>query len=510
DLFIVGKDEESKWLGWTSRGTLFGAYEFLERFVGVRWLMPGEWGEDIPKQASLTLPDISLKQAPDFAIRLIDYIQERRPKGYTGPPDVRTWLLRHKMPPTTEGRRVQQGHSWDDYISPETVKAHPDYLAVSAQTGKPRTFANHKSTKYCTSNEQLVRAFADGVVQWLDKRPNLRGASISPADGGDFCQCPKCMALVTKDPHGKPSYTLVILDFYNRIARLVAQKHPDRPLGGIVYYNYMYPPDTAVKMEPNLVLVWTPLNYYGWGLAKPAYRAEFEPTMARWKALTPNLVYHNYSTWMRSLNGAPVPPGLDLLKLEIPAAKRHGLIGVDMVGMAAWGYGAVGNYILARQMWKADVNVDELYREWLQRAYGPGWHAMDKLYMTLEARLKERKEKESIQYKGEMYEINYDVIEKVYLPVFDEMERLYLEALSKAATEPQRKRLETFGENLVMLHYGMRKAGMALKDPEKSHFYRADDAYQKFLEATVFSLALDQSYGKRYTGPIWKGEWRGD
>jgi hypothetical protein len=89
------------------------------------------------------------------------------------------------------------------------------------------------------------------------------------------------------------------------------------------------------------------------------------------------------------------------------------------------------------------------------------------------------------------------------------MERLYLEALSKVSTEAQRKRLEMFGDNLIMLHYNMRKAGM-LKEPEKSSFYRTDEAYAKFLADTEFSLALYRNDGKRYTGPIWKGEWRGD
>ena len=34
--------------GPTPYGTEFGVYEFLERYVGVRWLMPGPDGEDVP------------------------------------------------------------------------------------------------------------------------------------------------------------------------------------------------------------------------------------------------------------------------------------------------------------------------------------------------------------------------------------------------------------------------------------------------------------------------------
>ena len=40
-------------LGGSDWGTEFGLYSFLERFAGVRWLIPSDIGIDIPKQASL-------------------------------------------------------------------------------------------------------------------------------------------------------------------------------------------------------------------------------------------------------------------------------------------------------------------------------------------------------------------------------------------------------------------------------------------------------------------------
>ena len=499
DLYIVGKDTPGRpqWLGWASRGTLYGACDFLERVVGVRWLMPGEWGEDVPKHAELIVPEMSVKESPDFALRALEYVQERRPREAKDPAEVKLWLLRNKVQLQSEGRKLAQGHSWNDYGMTEYMNAHPECLAVTGD-----------KTKFCTSNDEAVNFFAEGVIKWFDKYPNMRTASISPADGGGFCQCPKCQALVTKDPHGKPSYTLVILDFYNKVARIVAQKHPDRLLGGLVYYNYMYPPEKPVKMEPSLYLALAPLNYYGWGLAKPVYREEFDRVLAGWTALTPNFEYHNYSTWMREFCGAPVPAGLEILKIEVPGAKRHHVWGIDMVGQGAWGYGGVGNYILAKQMWKADVNVDELYKEWLRRAYGPGWQAMDELYRMLDARMMEWKRKERIEYYGAQYEVNYALIEHVHLPIFAEMEKLYLEAMSKAETEAQRKRLEMFGDNLIMLHYNMRKAGM-LKEPEKSSFHRTDEAYKRFLDDTTLSLAFYREHDKRFIYPIWKGEWSG-
>jgi len=509
-LFIVGKDSPNKPRpppGWASRGTLYGAYEFLES-LGVRWLLPGEWGEDIPRRATVTVPRMDVRQSPAFFSRILQDVQDRRPPEDKRPSAPKLWLQRQKIPSTLDGWKLSAGHSWDDYITPQQASEHPEWLAKD-RNGKPRRFARHKAIKFCTLEPALVEAFADGVIRCLDKNPQRRTASISASDGGDFCQCAKCAPLIMQDPHGKPSYSTLIVRFYDHVARRIAVKHPDRLLCGLVYYNYMYPPpQPPEKLAPNLWLSWTPLNYYGWGLAKPVYRNEFKRVAAAWRAVTPNLVYHNYSTWMRSYNGAPIPPALDILKFEIPAAHAAGARAVDMMGLGAWGYGAPNNYILVKQMWNPRVDVDALYREWLQRAYGPGWQAMEKLYRMLEARMMARKAKESPVYRGQNYEVNYALLAEVHAPVFAEMERLYLDALAKTSTEPQRRRLEMFGENLIRLHHDLRQAGL-LADAEKSVFYRDDEAYRKFLADTEFSFAQYRDHKSRYLVPIWKGEYRG-
>jgi hypothetical protein len=95
--------------------------------------------------------------------------------------------------------------------------------------------------------------------------------------------------------------------------------------------------------------------------------------MRRWGEIAPKLVYANHSTWTRSFLGAPLPIPMEILKLELPTAAKHHAWGIRMMGDGAWGVGAAGNYLLARQMWNASIDVEETLDEWLQRAYGPGW-----------------------------------------------------------------------------------------------------------------------------------------
>lgn len=509
NLYVRGNDTPDAgalWEGWVSRGTLFGTFDLLERVAGVRWLLPGAWGEDVPRQPDLVVPEFEVSERPDFRLRALSGIQEQR-SGAPDGPAVAAWLLHNRVAPLGDGQRVPHAHAWNDYITCEQLARHPEFRALDAR-GRPRTFPNYAAVKFCTTNPELIRAFADAVSARLAKHPERRTVSISPSDGGDFCQCPRCQALVSTDPHGRPSYTRLLLEFYKAVAKVVGAKHPDRLLAGYVYYNYMYPPEVPVEIAPNLRLVWAPLNYYGWGLAKPVYAAEFPVVSRRWVALHPELVYHNYSTWMRSLHGGPLPPGLGILELELPSLFAAGVRSAEMVGIGAWGYGAPTNYLLARQLWSADADVRALYREWLQRAYGPGWRSMERLFAFLEGRILEHKRGEPAEYRGEQYEVNVEFAHAVYAPLFGEMERLYRAAVAEAATEPQRHRLEMFGDNLTVLHHSLRRAGL-LEHPERSSFYQTDEALRVFLRERESSFALERNVATRPLGPLWAGQWPG-
>lgn len=509
DIVIDGKDVEKAaspgdtWFV-PSRGTYCGAMEFLERFADARWLMPGEFGEDVPAAETLRV-DLNdpIAGAPGFEVRSLAYVGESD-SGWPGRPKsaVLDWMRRQRLTNAVYPFVTGYGHAWDDYVKPEDIEAHPEWKPTGGEATR-----NGKVTFFCTTAPGLVETFAARVIESLDRFPDRPMASISPTDGGGFCQCARCAAMTSPDPHGRPNRAPAILNFYKEVAEIVARERPGRRLGGFVYYNYQYPPPRAPELPNNLSLCWAPLNYYGYGLLKPVYRDEFEATLARWSGVTGKLFYHNYSTWMRSFHGAPLPPSREILKLELPAAKKHGVWGARMVGTSAWGVNGAINYVLARQMWDPALDPGAVLDEWLARAYGPGWESMRAIHDDLDARMSAHKAAESPVYKGSMYEVNENVLNAIYAPAFPSIEKYYLATLAACATEPQRKRLAMFGDNLTQLHFALRKAGL-INHAEKSVFFRDDVAYAAFLGEmeTGFSLYRD---GRGIDhGPIWKGEWK--
>ena len=71
NLFIVGNDGPGDALSYgnTHSGTLWGVYEILERWLGVRWLWPGELGEFIPHTSDVRIPQLDESCVPRFVAR---------------------------------------------------------------------------------------------------------------------------------------------------------------------------------------------------------------------------------------------------------------------------------------------------------------------------------------------------------------------------------------------------------------------------------------------------------
>lgn len=475
NLYIVGRDtpdgEFTDYDG-VSRGTQHGVYTFLEKYIGVRWIMPTEFGEEIPSHKELTLSQIDYKDGPDFIYRSLET---------GGAPMMKEWTRRLKASSilATRGQKRRDeinamvmdiGHSWRFHMPPELIKKHSEWKAVGGS-----------EKKFCTRNKEAVKVFAENVIKWFKENPDRDFTSISPSDGQNFCRCEKCQPFIEKDPHGQESFTINLLTFYNEVARIVAEKLPGKMLGGFVYGKCEYPPQEYFELEPNIFLCWAPLNYYGYSLYKPKLRDEFERVAESWRSLTPNIGYFNYVHWTRSDSGAPLAPSLSTMKLEYPVIKRLEYKGIYQAIHYNWSYGGPNNYLNAKLLWNANTDVDAVYDEWMKLAYGDAAETMKKIYTVIDnAYIDYKVNVEPLHYNKNTYEIYEDKLENIYVPIMWRIEELYKEALIIKVSERQNRRIRFFGKNMVVFHYHMRN-GKYLKNPEKSIFYKTDEEYKEFL-----------------------------
>jgi hypothetical protein len=475
NVYLLGPDTpngQTTPQGGTSNGTRNGVYAFLERFLGVRWLMPGEHGDYVPHLSALTIPDTDITEAPFFLNRRVPYTQEDRP-------ETKQWWARQRL---GWSLYLEHSHNWG-WPTAENFRAHPEWFAEQAGVRIP---PSDQYSKLCPTNEGLIEAFAARAIRYFDENPEATCYSLSPSDGSGWCTCANCRALYEKDPNGDLSVTPAILSFYNRIAQIVARKYPNKVLAGYVYAEYIYPPKHPFKLAPNVTLVWAVSFDYGFTLFRPDIRKQWEELAPQWRKVTDRIAYYDLPNCICPDElGAINPPGLKILTWLFPRLKRTAMKGVYVYGNPAWGYAGPMNYLLAKLAWDPDADVNALFGEYLDKCYAEGAPEMKRLYTFLDD--------ETEKYFNAHHEENYDLSEgrlrDIYVRDFPELERLYRAAEAKIREPEAKARLAMFGANLTTLHWSLRQFGM-LDKPTASSFYLSDKDFFAFSKAWAGSLAL--------------------
>jgi hypothetical protein len=473
NVYILGSDTADGALtpgGGTSAGTRNGVYAFLERFVGVRWLMPGEHGDYVPRSPNLTVPDTDLTDAPFFLNRRVPYTQESRP-------EVKQWWARQKL---GWSLYLLHSHNWTAIPASE-FDAHPDWFAQRGGVRVPPT----GRYKLCITNPGLIRAFADVAVRHFDEHPTASCYSLSPADSAGWCECANCRALYETDPNGDLSITPAVLTFYNAVAKLVAAKHPGKLLAGYVYAAYVFPPQKPMKLEPNVFLVWAPSFDYGFTLYRPDLQRQWEGLAAQWTQVTQNIAYYDLPNCVHNDLGAPNPPGLGILGFLYPRLKRSGMKGVYVYGNPAWGHSGPMNYLLAKLAWDPDADVEALFDEFCEKAYEAGAPEMERFFRLLD----DETERHFVEQPAETYVLSSGRLEDVYARNFSQLEQLYVTAEAKVQDPDAKARLAMLGDNQKVLHWNLRQQNL-LENPTTSAFHLTDQAFYAFLNENRKSLAL--------------------
>ena len=448
DVFIAGvdtRDGELTPTGGTSNGTRNGVYTFLEEFVGVRWLMPGEVGEDVPTLKGILIPDVDRVDTPGFENRRIPYIQNDEPF-------VWKWLQRQK-----QGFSLQLNHyhNFRHLVPAEEFNKHPNWFAqLNGQRQRPSD-----RYKIETTNPEMVRFVVRRVSAELRRTPAQYSYSISPSDSSGWSTSPESFAFYDRDPHDRVSVTPLVLDFYRNVAKNVGKTFKDRVLCGYIYADYLYPPSQGVpKLPDNLCLVLAPSISYGYGLYRTETRYDLDSLLRSWSKATSLVAYYDLPVNLLQSFGAPNPPGLEILSYLYPRLAAAGMRGVYMYGVSAWGQGALTNYLLAKLNWNPHADVDALTKEFFLRAYGrEAGPIMQELYARVDAANKQF----HVQYPEAKYRLTLPLLQMVYLPHLAGIQRLFDQALHSAMTPPQRQRLWMFQVNMNRFMHYMQDVGLA-------------------------------------------------
>lgn len=344
-------------------GTLFGVYEFLERFAGVFFAWDDDLGTIIPARKEIRVPaDVDIVQAPDWTSRTI----------INTPPGSTSGLF---------GRRLRLGasvqtdytHNWFRILPADP--AHPEYFALVGGERRTSYYLKNHGGQVCTSNPEVIERFAKAAIDAFNRNPADDVFPISPNDGKGFCECAPCRA---QDP-----MTDRMLAFYNAVAERVARVHPSKKLGGFVYAQYARPPARA-RPHPNLMLTHATNSAHAQGMGWPREREDERA----WTSLSGSMVKYDiyYYGDYGSLN-LPAPVTAHLAE-KLRAEHEAGFRGAYLYAAPAWELLGAGHYLMARLLWDRKADVPALEKRYYDTVYGAAGPDVLEYYRLLETRLR--------------------------------------------------------------------------------------------------------------------------
>jgi Domain of unknown function (DUF4838)/Glycosyl hydrolases family 2, sugar binding domain len=369
------------------KGSLYAVYTFLEQFHGVRWFWPGESGEVVPKRERFFLPDVDIEDQPKFAWRHFWFPGGKTAKVVTQY-EVPLWYMRNKFG-IAFGSPYSFAHSWTRYLDGnKNFEKHPDWYALVDGKRKPfPTYPNGKpkysGSQVCTSNPEVVNQFVQKLKKHDPKKWML--VSISPNDGGGFCECKNCKALDHPELYSKDQgYNGTVLSdrifgFANAVAREIRKTHPKMNLG-IFSYTYFRPePQTIAKLENNIVVSMTQICS---GYNDPAIEAKARKRIGDWAKKGTQLIGRDYLglyDWMNVTH-----PQTQILAKDLKHLRKKNYVGYYWEGALDFASNHLNMWVAGRLLWNTDQDIEAILKDYYSHCYGSAAPKMREYYEMME------------------------------------------------------------------------------------------------------------------------------
>lgn len=352
DGFIIDFPDRCNMLiaGSTDWGIEFGVYEFLERYVGVRWLLPGPNGDYIPKHNSIRIKKITVKQEPSFFSRLLS--------GLRGAPQA-TWARRNRM-----HGQIKFHHNLLNLFPPSKyADVHPEFYPIL----RGKRFIPKEGVagwQPCFSAQGIVDEAVKNICDYFSKHPEESSYSLGVNDSGGHCECDICRVKNggVKNFLGLRNMSDLYFEWANAVVEGVLKKYPDKWFGCLAYSEVAAPP-SKIKVHPRIVPFMT---YDRMKWVAPSYEAEGKKLTEQWHRQSPVLGWYDY------IYGTPyLVPRVYFHKMA--DYYRHGYAqGVRAMYAEAypnWGEGPK-LYVALKLQWNLNLDVDKLLGEWYEKCVG--------------------------------------------------------------------------------------------------------------------------------------------
>ena len=391
------------------RATLFGVYEFLERFARCRFYFPGELGEIVPRRQSIAVPCGEIRVKPDMMARRVysgggsspkarDGVWfEERPKESDG--KALNWLrLRFE----TENRPCCHGLNKFNYVE-RFGKTKPEYFALLKDGTRSNNPNKRLPGQLCLTSGiyeeiyQDVRAYfkgekaaVRGLERWGSNCVDGRYVDVMCQDGMVACRCQKCQAEYARcaeiygRDHDYADNWATELVWSNTCA--IARRLTEEGIKGVVtqmaYYPYRHVPRMDIPGNVDVMVA----ERGPWSVPYPEEMKAQIDEIRSWAEKLGRPVWIWTYPGKYTQQAYPGIPHMTprCIGAFYKAAAPY-IFGSSMESESdRFLYGYLNYYVVSRIFWDRNSDVDAILKEHYDLMFGPAAPEMDEFYRTIE------------------------------------------------------------------------------------------------------------------------------
>ncbi len=428
DIYLFGKGKQ---------GTLYAAYEFIEKYLGCRFL-DAQGFTYSPKKTKLTIPTETRVICYAFPVRsLMTYIYPDREKAalfflrnrqnfdiqgqYNKNGNVYKLLLPHHgipmfIPPYKyEKRIVKHLHPPVWLRNKAYFETNPEYFSMD-EKGK-RVPDRH----LCFTNPELQKELTANILRFYNEAKNKPAnagrvllLNISSYDKAyKLCYCPKCTEIQKK--YNSPGATLILylID--------LAKKYPEIQFFTDAYQRSLtqIPPTLKEKLPNNLIVNIAPINaHFSHSWAATSLNRLTRDDIINWSKLTKRVLLWYYpNPYIRDGRFIADPAvAVERIARDIRFLRDCGIEGTffehDSGGLNEHtNFAALQSYVMLKLFQDPDLDHNKLAKEFITLYYGKAADAVQRYYNELD--LAHRKFTASGKTWNHSYSHHYLTIEQL-------------------------------------------------------------------------------------------------
>ena len=392
-FYILPKDGNVYIFGASPKSIIFGVYEFLELYLGVRFISVDCC--HTPVSDRIEIPEELIKRVPISPQRLylsntaaedrLLSLRYRFSADFT--PDCEDLGIKNKW-----YTKIPTSHNSDCFVPYAKYKdSHPEFFSTYVYN----LFRTLTVRELCYSNgltdegewdesveTSVLSVATDSMMRFMEDEPQTKFFMFGRADNEDCrCRCPRCER--ARQKYGDAGIMIV---FLNAMAKKLRQKFAekgktfDQKIVTFAYHSTVKPPVKDGKPickqvipDESLYIRYAPiLADYAYALEDERQNEETREQIKGWSALTKNIMIWDYNVSYNDYFW--YFPNLSYLKQNMQTYQKMNAYYIMKQGANSvspiW-HDELHAYVSSKLFWDIHADVNELVKEYVSCYFGP-------------------------------------------------------------------------------------------------------------------------------------------